>query len=535
MSGQLKLRKRRKHYGISLKLLPFHEMLMSQIARNRPPIYVNDVAAELSAGNITEHLNELLRTHYDNDQLDTIPRCDCGHLHAMYEYLPDESNICPICDTPVIRAIDRPLESQVWMRVPDGVITFIHPRFWALFDEFFGVSTRSKLVWSLLEYLINPMYRPKEKMGANKRNEIQRITRALEEAGIRRGLEHFYRNFDAIMDFVLDNATIFVRASGVSNNADRYAYAADWREFQTKYRDVIFTRELPFPSKTIMISESVGRVCLIDDNMANAMDAPKIIASIVNSPLKLSDQKVLSQCIKAQKTLVAYYSNYYQQTWAKKNGIMRSMAATRSPWTMRLTIAPIIGPHRYDECHAPWMASIVAFSLHIANVLHKRGYTPAEILSRIDEATVQYDEEIHEIMNMFIAACPEGGIPISALRNPTLERLSNQPLYITKIKTDIYDNSLQLSSLVIKGSNADYDGDQFQIRIPLDNYEKDGYKRLSSHLGIMDADAANKISGFMTLHPEGVTNLNLFRSYYRNKAIKKMERMINGSNSCTIV
>lgn len=531
MSGRTMLNRRRKRYGISLKLLPFHEQLMSQIANNRPPIYVNDVAAELSAGNVTEHLNELLRTHYETDQLDTIPRCDCGHLHAKFEYDTINERICEICDTPVTRSIDRPLESQVWMRVPEEVITFIHPRYWALFDEFFGVSTRNKLVWSLLEYLINPMYRPTEKMGANKRNEIQRIQRTLEEGGIRRGLEYFYRNFDNVMDFILDNATTFIRASGVSNNAERLIAAADWRAFQKKYRHAIFTKELPFPSKTIMISETVGRVCLIDDNMANAMDAPKIIASIVNSPLKLSAQKVLGMTIRAQKTLVAYYSNYYQQTWAKKNGIMRSMAATRSPWTMRLTIAPIIGPHRYDECHAPWAATVVGFSLHIANVLAKRGYTPAEILSRIDEATVQYDEEVHEILNTFIESCPEGGIPLSCLRNPTLERLSNQPLYITKVKTDIYDNSLQLSQLAIKGPNADFDGDQYMIRIPLDDYEKSGYKRLSSHLGIMDADSANKISGFITLHPEGVTNLNQFRMHYRRSATERMERMLNGNNS----
>lgn len=66
-----------------------------------------------------------------------------------------------------------------------------------------------------------------------------------------------------------------------------------------------------------------------------------------------------------------------------------------------------------------------------------------------------------------------------------------------------------------------FDGDQYQIRVLLDSYEKEGYKRLASHLGIMDADRANKISGFITMHAEGITNLNQFRKHYLAQVVER--------------
>ena len=56
--------------GISLELIS-HEKVYNRLTYK--PIIVNDYAATLSTGAAAEKINELIRTHYQNDQLDTLP------------------------------------------------------------------------------------------------------------------------------------------------------------------------------------------------------------------------------------------------------------------------------------------------------------------------------------------------------------------------------------------------------------------------------------------------------------------------------
>ena len=56
--------------------------------------------------------------------------------------------------------------------------------------------------------------------------------------------------------------------------------------------------------------------------------------------------------------------------------------------------------------------------------------------------------------------CDEGGIPFYVTRNPVQLQLSIQYVYVTKIKTDVFDEAWTVSPLIQPAMGGDFDGDQ---------------------------------------------------------------------------
>lgn len=59
-----------------------------------------------------------------------------------------------------------------------------------------------------------------------------------------------------------------------------------------------------------------------------------------------------------------------------------------------------------------------------------------------------------ELHDELIADTPFDGIVCGFVRNPSLDRSSNQCLEITKVKRDPQDNTIGLSVMILKGYNA---------------------------------------------------------------------------------
>ena len=502
--------------GISLELIS-HEKVYNRLTYK--PIIVNDYAATLSTGAAAEKINELIRTHYQNDQLDTLPTCDCGLITGS----ANEGVLCDVCHTEVRRIVDRPLQSQIWMRTPDIVPAFISPRFWSLFTTYTGGNNTNGTSkrFCLLEYLTDPMYIPGGKGSnlAETNPAIRNAIKFLKDHQIERGLDKFYYDFDRIMAIILDPANF--GKFKVSKDADRARPLCDeLRELVTKYRDCIFTRYLPFPSRIIMVSEQTGNNAYIDPNSVPAFNAVKMLCSIENDPMRLSNRAIVSRTVRVIKLLAEYYNTFKQKTCGRKQGIFRrQMGSTRSPYTGRAVVTPQSGTHEYDEVHTPWGWTVALMSVQLSNKLLNRDYNPRNITKLLDKHTNNSEgaggDLINELFNELIAECPEGGIPLQMLRNPTLERLSSQCFRITKVirNTDVY--AIKISVLAIRGSNCDFDGDMLQCKLLLDNKEKALFSRLRPHLGLIDTDNARRIKGVHTLHPETITMINNF--LYHNR------------------
>lgn len=482
--------------GTSLMLIN-HEEKFRKLAIK--PIIANELATENTAAKTAELINDLIRLHFPDDQLDTTPKCECGYWSKGHR----EGLTCPKCGDKVMRIVNRPLTAQVWLRVPEGISAFISPRFYALFNSYFSTTK-----FDMLQWLTDPSYIPGNKTAnAVQSADVVKLTRYLTGHNVPRGINEFYDNFDHIMEVVITPQCLAHKKQNVA------PIIADFKELIRRYRDCIFTRWLPFPSRIVFPSEQSGSLTYVDPTMTPAYDAIKTLCSIENSPRVLSPRSLLTATMRVNRLMVEYHTGFRAERGGGKKGLYRrQLGSTRSPFTGRAVIAPIVGVHEYDEVHFPWALSVTLLSAQIINKLLKRKMNPRQMFRLIDRHTNDSEgpgaDTLYEVMVTLIRECPEKGIPVNLLRNPTLERLSNQPFRITKIirNTNVY--AVMISVLAIKGPNADFDGDMLQIKLPLDNRERARYARLKSSNGLIDTDRPGRVKDIITLHPELITMVN---------------------------
>ncbi len=79
-------------------------------------------------------------------------------------------------------------------------------------------------------------------------------------------------------------------------------------------------------------------------------------------------------------------------------------------------------------------------------------------------------------------------------RNPSLDRLSAQCFFITYVKKDPNINTVSMSVMTLKGPNADFDGDELNMLLILDQYFYGGLCRLAPHHGVHDLQVPDKIA-----------------------------------------
>ena len=132
--------------------------------------------------------------------------------------------------------------------------------------------------------------------------------------------------------------------------------------------------------------------------------------------------------------------------------------------------------------------------------MRKLKMTPNECIQFLNSYTNKYHPLLDELFKELINESPAKSIPVILQRNPTLVRLSAQYLRVTKIKIDPSDNTISLSVLVLKGPNADFDGDALNGMLILDEEMNKSLKRLAPHLGVLDLDKPRSISKNIVLH-----------------------------------
>ena len=99
---------------------------------------------------------------------------------------------------------------------------------------------------------------------------------------------------------------------------------------------------------------------------------------------------------------------------------------------------------------------------------------------------------------------------LEVLRNPTLVQLSIQTLFISAVLTDVTQCSLRISDRVIKAPNADFDGDQLQCRLAIDQIEMELGMAYRPDNGFMSSTNVDEVSSCMILHNENISNINRF-------------------------
>lgn len=481
--------------GIFLDLEDFAD-LYSRCAR--PPTFVNDLDQNDVASR--ERLNELLLTTYESDTLESVPSCSCGNLHGGTS---DVTQVCEICGTSPAIPAEREIESQLWIRTPDGVRGLIHPLLLGYLDRFFGSNGAS-----IIQYLMDPFYRPKKKSP-----QLMQIDRSPH----RRGLNYFIDNFDAVFEFLLYGVSI----SKTKKAKERFAH------FIRRNRTKLFPKALPIPSKITFIVESTPTGKFGDGTIESALDAVRTIGGISSGVECPRLDQLESKAFRASMQLMNFYDVQYSKSLSPKPGwFRRHVFGSRPAFSFRAVISSLSEEHRYNEVHLPWSLSVSLFKQHLRNKLQRRGFSPSASNQYVNDHIETYSPLLDELFQELIAEATEQsrtesirnansilhnlpnippelvydqGIPCVIQRNPSLKRLSAQRFFITKIKTDPAINTISLSVLVLKGPNADFDGDALNGILILDAVMRRGLEKLASHYGVMDMHTPWKLSGDIAL------------------------------------
>lgn len=366
-----------KKNGVYLEFVNYEEMLSKLSV---PPMFVNDIDAR--SVEAKAYLNTLIRTEYDGDSVNVLPTCGCGHLTGQH-YASVKAR-CPICNTVVMSVLERPIESNLWIRAPQGIEALINPTFWIILD-----NTFKKSGFSVMRWLCDPYYRVPTTQAL--------YAEQLESYGLERGLNNFYKHFDAYIAVLIQNKCY-------SGNDDRKNSVL---QLISEFRDLIFTKYLPIPNKIAFITERTSVGTYADFGMADAIDAAHTIVSLGEPYQQVRLKKKESRATVCITQLAVYYNNLYRNILGGKKGWFRKhIFGTRANYSFRSVVSSITGWHLYDELHIPWTLAISVLQVHISNKLLARGWSPNEIEEFISSKAHVYDPLLDSIFEELINESP---------------------------------------------------------------------------------------------------------------------------------
>ncbi|HKM11469.1 MAG TPA: DNA-directed RNA polymerase subunit beta' [Bacilli bacterium] len=139
----------------------------------------------------------------------------------------------------------------------------------------------------------------------------------------------------------------------------------------------------------------------------------------------------------------------------KQGRFRQNLLGKRVDYSGRSVIA--VGPSlKMYQCGIPVEMAIQLFRPFIAKVLIEEKYVPGN--RRADKAIDRYEEKVYEVIERIISQHP-----VLLNRAPTLHRLGIQAFQPVLVS----GRAIRLHPLVCTGFNADFDGDQMAVHVPL--------------------------------------------------------------------
>ena len=414
------------------------------------PIFINDLS--LLKNKDISVINDILMTVYDNQNITTLSSCLCGELKGNFR----TGKKCPRCET-LVEDIDSPLTNNLWIRNFEGVERFLNPYLWIMLDN---ILTK-KRNFSVLNWLVNSNV----KVPHSSVILIDKVKAALSDLKLERNYNFFIRNMFDILDRLFEIPNIR------SNKRSLNSYNIDNLKIllRTLPDDILFTRYLPLPNKRFITMEKTTKGRYADFTITDILDIIYTVAQTDIESLSYNKKNLLTS--KIMIGLSNYYLNYFKNFWKSKNGLMRHhVFSTRTYFSFRCVLSSLNEfDIEYDELAVPWGVILTAFRPHILNKLIKRNYSYLEANKLLILSINKYNEIIHEIINELLKECKYKGLPVLINRNPTFFKGSILKLFITRIKTDLRDNTLSFHPSIFKSLNADVDGDEISCMLCLDN------------------------------------------------------------------
>lgn len=462
--------------GIALGLVSHNDSFYRRAKRT--PLIVNDLKE--TSEEDKEALNKMIYTKYSSDLLSNLPTCECGDDQGIVgEY--NIGVVCPICNTAVKSQVDQELEPLVWIRAPKGVRALINPNVWIMLTEKFTKSN-----FDIIRWICDTGYKPSERTPP--------VMEEILALGIQRGYNNFVDNFDKIMDSLFS----------LRDFRPKKDQKESLHHLLKTQRDCIFSTYLPLPNRAMLVIEETNVGTYVDPIVTGAIDAIRTMVSIDSDLSNHSVRVKENRTIKTIAQLAEFYDGLYKTTLARKEGTFRKhIFGTRSHFSFRAVISSLTDNHHYDELHIPWGIGASVFGIHLQNKLMRLGYSPNEAKAFLYEHSQKYHPLLEELFEQLIAEAPKrydpqgnelSGISCILQRNPSLERGSAQAMFITKIKRDVLIPTISMSILAVSSLNADFDGDQLNVTLSLDNEVALALRALAPHMSVFDLNAPRKVS-----------------------------------------
>jgi len=404
-----------------------HDTMYRQLSVE--PIILNDFIK--STAEDMERILDLIFSKYSSDMVSLLPTCGCDNPTVGEFAL---GSICPNCNGKVEAKLEESIEPVLWLRKPSGITALINPHVWLMISNIFMKASFNTVLW-ICDTTYRPVTKPPEK-----------LIEKLEEIGIQRGYNYFVENFDFILAQLMDLKLFLNKSEDIKN----------LRKFLENNRGKLFSDYIPVQNKSLLVIEKTNVGVYIDPNITIAADAINMLIGIDTEEMGMRVKE--NRVAKAISRLAFYYEAYYRDSYCGKPGMFRKhMFGTRAHFSFRTVISSLTEKHRYNEIHIPWSVGVTMFELHLLNKLIKRGYRLNVAKAMLSEHVSIYHPVLDGLMQELIAESQYGGIVGIFNRFPSLLAGSILCLIITKVKTNVNDNTTSLSDIVLKSLNADRD------------------------------------------------------------------------------
>lgn len=459
-------------------------------------LIVNDIDTSLQEN--MDVINNLIMVKYTNDdKISMVPSCKCGKLKGQHHV----GTICSYCKFPVELDMQKDISNLLWFRRPEGIQKLISPLLINLLESRFGMAKGKESIISyfmLKDYKLTPKH-------LEKFNEEERV----KLFSFPRGYNAFIQNFDSIMEFLF-SVTKFKMPKVKKRNPEDYL-----EETIQLNRDDFFSDYIPFPNRTMIVYETTEVGKFIDPKLVGPIDVLRRLTGFSYLPhSEKTKEKIIASSL---LDLAKFYKDHTSHYLSPKEGLIRHhVMSTRTHFSARNVIVSITDQQRYDSLYIPWSTACTLFREHILNKLFKLGYQLNDALTLIYDHVENYSVILDSIFEELLEESNDG-IPVVFHRNPCLLIGSMQKLRIRKIKKDPKDKTIGLPILIVYAYNADFDGDEMNLSLVLDEFMDKKTDRLQPHNSVFTMARPMKIGGFLSIPKPLISTIsNWLTEPYKN-------------------
>jgi hypothetical protein len=365
-------------------------------------LVLNSLLLEKSSDEVIDTICDV-----SSDTEDSIAACECGELTGNYY----EGTRCKVCGSVCESSLFNEIKNDIWLSIPNTITAVLNPQVYSILGTWLGSIAKIPVLEGILD-----MERTPEPIQGTPFFTGQ-------------GFNWFYDNFESIIDYFITSHPI--RAKRTTG--------PHIRAFLTKSRNDIWCTKLPILSRVVQpITKHSNSVRYADPDLRFLMKAIFTLGSTLISEkmMRFTVNHVERNFYKVYARFIEYTNNILTEKLPKKPALLRKhVFGTRYHFTGRSVVIAMMGQHEADEVYLPWKLGIMMYKYHIISVLiNHHGCTVFQANDRVMTAINVYDHTLDLIIQKLIQDCPTKGLPILMNRNPSLKIAAIQLVYVTKIK-----------------------------------------------------------------------------------------------------